>query len=226
VDFRRAVAWAIDAKALNETLFSGKYTIADSWMHPEYWAHKPAKDYPQFDVAKAKAFLERSGVPEEKRRIKITSPDNVKTQFEFWQAALDKYLGIKSEFITDAQSKGKLNKNLGESPEIHMKVTGLSAKPDPHLIVATQLTKTGSFNYSGESTGAIEPLVAKAVSTYDMNERKKLYGEIQDIHADQLYSALPKVGKPFLFHATKNLKGARFTHDFRGSVIDLWLDTK
>jgi ABC-type transport system substrate-binding protein len=52
--------------------------------------------------------------------------------------------------------------------------------------------------------------VARATSTFDINERKTLYGQIQDLQSDQMGYMIPLAVRPARQWAKKNVTGVDY----------------
>lgn len=189
--FRRAVASAIDRPTFitNFGTGTGDEQLPNGHLPPASWAHDPTIKYYDYDIAKAKEYLQRSGLPPEKWKIKGVGTA-VKTQEqEFWEASV-KAAGIQIEWIPDKDGYTKfLHKRTGDG-SAHIYFTGSTHQPDPDLTISQYYRKDGSFNTSQAPMPDLEPLVAKAKKSYDQAERKKIYSEIQKIAVDQVYSVI------------------------------------
>jgi len=215
VDFRRALVWAWDGDAYNRLFFGGRGKVSTS-IHPSSsWAHVDVKDFPGFDLEKAKAFMEKSGIPPANRKILINATAAEAQQFQFLQSSWEK-LGVTSEFVSVEQAAGRVNKNRGEKGDIHGQIGRLTSRFDPGQIFPTQLRQDGIYNYGAAPTGNIEDLLLKGVQTYDVEERKKIYAEVQQIHADQLYSFLSRLEIPFWLFGKKEIVNMRHFSNGRG----------
>jgi ABC-type transport system substrate-binding protein len=215
VDFRRALMWAWDRNAYNRLFFAGRAKPATS-IHPSSsWAHVDVKDFPTFDLEKAKTIMERSGIPPASRKILINAAAADAPQFQFLQSSWEK-IGVTSEFVSTEAATGRLNRNRGEKGDIHANIGRLTSRFDPGQILPTQLRQDGIYNYGAAPTGECEELMLKAVQTYDVEERKKLYARVQEIQADQIYSFLPGLEIPFWLYGKKEIVNMRHFKNGRG----------
>jgi peptide/nickel transport system substrate-binding protein len=212
VDFRRALAWAWDPAAQNKLFADGSGKIATSALTSMNWAHIDVPDFPQYDVEKAKMYIQRSGIPEDKRKVLITGTP---LYFQFLQDAWAK-IGVKAEHVADATQR--LNKNSGvKEPDVHMSVgSRRTSRQDPGWQMSVMFATNAIYNIGWAPTGKIDSLLEKGTSTYNVNERKEIYAEIQKIHADQQYSDILKVEIPFWIHGRKPLSGFRHFGTGRG----------
>jgi peptide/nickel transport system substrate-binding protein len=189
--FRRAVASAFDRQSFINNFGSGTgdEKLPTGHLPPASWAHDPTIQYYPFDIAKAKEYLQRSGIPADKWRIKGVGT-SVKTQEqEFWEASA-KQAGIQIEWVPDKDGVTKyLYKRTGDGSG-HIYFTGSTHQPDPDLTISQYYREKGAYNSAYAPMPDIEPLVAKAKENYNIEERKKLYSEIQKIAVDQVYSVI------------------------------------
>ncbi len=203
VDFRRALAWAWDPVAQNKLFDNGIGKTATSALTSLSWAHVDVPTFPQFDVEKAKMYLQRSGVAEADRKVLITGDT---LYFQFLQDAWSK-IGVKAEYVAD--STGRLNKNSGvKEPDVHMSVgSRITSRPDPGWQMSAMLRSNAVYNYGWAPTGKIDELLDKERATYDSTLRKAIHKEIQEIHSDQQYAHILKVEIPFWVHWRKGVGG-------------------
>ena len=212
VDVRRALAWAWDADGYNEVYEGGTGVPATSYLSRLHWAHIDVPEHPKFDVEKAKEFMAASGVPESERKLRITGNT---VAFQFVQAAWEK-IGFQSEHIADRT--GRYSRARGdENPDIHMSVgSRITSRPDPGWQTNVMLRSDAIYNIGWAPTANIDELSDKGLATYDIDERKAVYEEIQHIHADQLFAHILKVDIPFWVHARAEVGGIRHYGTGRG----------
>jgi ABC-type transport system substrate-binding protein len=215
VDFRRAMAWAIDRDTYNKKTLRGIMSPATSILMTGTWAHKPAANLPGFDLTRARTFLERSGIPADQRKLTATVSGDSTDIFAFFQAAWQP-LGITLEFIASQQARGRVYKNRGDKGDIHLVIgTAVTDKMDPHIKMAQEVQRDGVFNLGGAEHKLLEELIVKAVSSYDRNVRKQVYGQIQDIQADECFPFIPMLIQPMRQWAKKNVVGVGVRPDGR-----------
>ena len=187
--FRRAVAASMDRATFIKNFGNGEEKLPNGHLSPASWAYEPSIEYYPFDLAKAKEYLQRSGLPPDRWKIKGVGTA-VKTQEqEFWEASA-KQAGIQVEWIPDRDGVNKYLYNRTGDGSAHIYFTGSTHQADPDLTISQYYREKGAFNSSYKPMPDVEPLVAKAKESYDLNERKKLYSEIQKIAADQVYSVI------------------------------------
>jgi peptide/nickel transport system substrate-binding protein len=213
VDVRRALMWAWDTEGYNTIYDNGIGTPATSYLSRIHsWAHIDVPEYPGFDLEKAQMYIEQSGVPESERRLLIGGNT---VAFQFVQAAWEK-LGFTSEHVAD--TTGRLSRASGaENPDVHLSVgSRITSRAEPGWQTDVMLRSDSIYNYGWAPTGEIDDLSSRARETYDLEERKALYAQIQEIHSDQLFAHLTKVEIPFWIHQRNNVSGAQHYANGRG----------
>ena len=191
VDFRRALLYGWDKPGINERFFGGRAESAASLLTPASWAYRPAAEYPtEYDPAKAQELMARSGVAEQDRVLEIAPVDEVMGRWlavmaENWQA-----LGVRTVIAPVADATVRPWKNLGQPGDLHLLAIG-GHRGEPDTTARLALTQSGAWNLGAAPTAELEPLVDEAIRSYDREERREIYGRIQDLHAEHLYSVLP-----------------------------------
>ncbi|MFO7942466.1 MAG: ABC transporter substrate-binding protein, partial [Bacillota bacterium] len=61
---RRAIAHAVDRKRLVDTVYPGTAVVAEGPLPPSSWAHDPEFSGPDFDLERAREYMENSRVPD------------------------------------------------------------------------------------------------------------------------------------------------------------------
>lgn len=191
VDFRRALLYGWDKRGISERFFGGRAESAASLFTPASWAYRPAAGYPtEYDRAKAQELMARSGVAEEDRVLEIAPVDEVMGR---WLAAMAedwRALGVRTVIAPVADATVRPWKNLGQPGDLHLLAIG-GHRGEPDTTARLALTQSGAWNLGAAPTPELEALVDQAIRSYDREERREIYGRIQDLHAEQLYSVLP-----------------------------------
>jgi peptide/nickel transport system substrate-binding protein len=190
--FRRALSASLDRATYIKNFLSGEEPIATGFLTPATWAHDPTIENYNYDIAKAKQYLQQSGLPPDKWKVR-TQPFGpaVSEAEQFWSASA-KEAGITFDFAPgerDGWQKRVLTGTGGDGSSA-MFVAGLSLRVDPDGHLGPAYTQKGAYNAGQAPVPETEPLVVKARQTYDQAERKKLYSEIQRKGVENVYSAL------------------------------------
>ena len=213
VNLRRGLAWAIDriplSKSLYNTVFNGDI---HSFLSPASWAYKNVAAFPGYDLAKAKAYITASGLSEADRKFNFSfssaAPSDPQT-FALFQS-LFAAIGVQIVYVDAAQAKGKAYKNMGDTPSIHMIHFTQLNKIDPNLLMGPYCTTGGVYNMSGATTANFDDLVAQGTSSLDLNVRKTVCGQIQDLQVDGMYFMIPLAIRPTRQYARKNVVGVNY----------------
>jgi peptide/nickel transport system substrate-binding protein len=227
VNLRRAITWAIDPAAVNQAVQFGRWVPAEGGLWtPASWAYVPTPNKPKYDPNKAKQFLRAGGVPDGFSFNLLTYSNPVlQQQTEIFQGQLAK-VGIKATI--DQKDVGAATNAffVDRTSPLFSTSWGISgAGQDPDPICTTNFTAEGFYNPMKRPISPnMDALIKKGRETYDQDERKKIYAQINEIDFDQvffvpiLYSSLwAGLRKPL--QGGENLYGAGFT--WRYEV--LWL---
>ncbi|MBI2304049.1 MAG: ABC transporter substrate-binding protein [Chloroflexi bacterium] len=227
---RQALAYAIDKESIAKGVFMGQNPVAQGFFAPSLWVHNPnIRGYP-YDLAKAKEKLKEGGAPDGFSFTVILGTERATDMMmaEAMKEMLAK-AGIKLELMVVEQAqvssfwstKGKV------PPHARISESG-SGTIDPHQIMESNMHPAwGSqpqARIAEASDKALEAMLVKANATYDREERKKLYWEIEKKVVEDVYSALEIVFSVGRVAYRKKLKG--FVPSFDVDVTyfgDAWL---
>ncbi len=190
--FRRAFSSALDRKNYIKNFLVGDEPIATGFLTPASWGHDPSIENYNFDIAKAKQFLQQSGLPPEQWRVKAQPFGATITDAELFWATSVKEAGITIDWAQperDGWQKRTL-KGLGGDGSSGMYWSGFSLRVDPDGHMGPMFYKNGAYNSGQAATPEVEPLLLKARETYDQAERKKLYSEAQKKAVEMQYSSI------------------------------------
>jgi peptide/nickel transport system substrate-binding protein len=236
---RQAVLMAIDRKAISEKLFEGKQPVADgpiSQLDPMFTPD--TRHYP-YDAAQARKLLDESGFKDiksgvrhnakgERLSIEITTTAGNRVrelvaqviQSQLRQVGVD--LRIKaepprifSEGLNRRQFTGLAMYAWVQSPEGVPRST-LHSKEIP----SAENAWSGQ-NYPGYRSPAMDAALDAAERELDPAKRKKIFADIQRIHADDL-PVLPLFFRVDPFVIPKQLKGVVPTGHLNSST--LWIE--
>jgi peptide/nickel transport system substrate-binding protein len=192
---RQALEYGFDKEGLCSKLLKGLVEPAWGMISPLSWAYNPDIPKHTFDQDKAKQLLDEAGWKAGSGGIR--EKDGTKLSFEIINIAgeqervqiLSFIQGQWKEIGVDANIKmvdvgtmwGKdlptLNYQMGYS------YSGLTADPDMSSLYLSPKYKPGA-NFAGYSNDQVDQLLLNALKTVDQNERKKLYGQAQEIVAE------------------------------------------
>jgi peptide/nickel transport system substrate-binding protein len=218
-EVRQAIAFAVDREEFARVVASGYGTVEPSVVMKQQWFYSPTAKY-SYDIQKAKKLLAQAGYPNGfKVKLSFTSREPDKTIIQLVQSQLKK-IGIDGEIETYDRLafNDKWNKREGQ--------IGLNflpgPKPDPYMQFQIFFATKGNNNFTGYSSRVFDETLEKSKETYDIEKRKALYKELQNILAEDS----PEV---FLFHLplfeahTKKLQGFRTDPEGGWILREAWM---
>ena len=210
VDFRRALMHAWDKEGAKEVFYEGRADVGTAILSNGSWAHAPQENFPtEFNMDKAEELLVQSGIPEEDWEIPITAAwAGAEPMFQAVAGSWEQ-LGVRIIPATYEEVQTRPWTNRGQAGDLHIISQG-GDRGEPDTFLQLALTEKGTWNLGGGPVPEVEGLVQDAVSTYDTEERRGIYAEIQEIQADLLYSILPGLYTPRYFFSRKDIGGAQF----------------
>lgn len=189
-DLRRAMLFAIDTSVITKNIYFDLTIPAEAGLiTPDTWAYQPTPGRPTYDLDKAKAYLRAGGKPDgfSIDFIAPTIPE-VQQQTEVYIEQWSK-IGVKASVTV--QDNSTMSKTFldpaAQSYSLKCTTWGTSAEPD---IPASMIyTKDAFYNPMHRALDPrIDDLIVKARQTYDLEERKDLYAQIDQINlVDQCY---------------------------------------
>ncbi|HZU77314.1 MAG TPA: ABC transporter substrate-binding protein, partial [Dehalococcoidia bacterium] len=189
--FRRAFSAALDRQNYIQNFLLGQEPQATGILTPADWAYDPTIKNYLYSPDDVKAFLQQSGLPQSQWRVKLqpfTSP--ISDGEQFWQKSLADN-GIQVDWATpevNGWAKHVL-KGLGGDGSTAGYFSAFSLRVDPDGIIGQFYTQNGAYNAGQAPCPDTEDLVVQARQSYDQNERKKLYSQIQALGVQDQYSA-------------------------------------
>lgn len=185
-EVRRALNKAINKAAIIDAVFQGTGQAAVAPLPPTSWGYNEALVDDPYDPAAAKAELEAAGVSGLKMKIwamPVQRPynPNARRMAELLQADFAA-VGVEVEIVSMewgeylAQSS-----SIKRDGAVLLGWTGDNADPDNFLAVLLGCDGVGSNNRAQWCHQPYEDLIQKAKTTFDLDERKKLYDEAQVI---------------------------------------------
>ncbi len=211
---RRAIAYAIDEKAIADGFYALGAVVADNWTPPGMLGENPAlKAYPQ-DVAKAKALLAQAGLPHgfATQLYYTTSPRPYMPEPERIAEAIQadlKAIGIDvtlepfefSVFLTKTRN--------GEHPMCLIGWTGDNGDPDNFfypLLDQDSAVKGQAQNFSFWRDPKFHALMLAGQRTVDQQKRAAIYRQANAMVHDQV-PAVALVHSIVSFAARSTIEG-------------------
>jgi peptide/nickel transport system substrate-binding protein len=183
-NLRKAIAFAIDPKVVNKNVYFDLAIPAEGAMTtPGTWAYSPVKGRPTYDPEKAKEFLRAGGQPDgfSMDVITYTAP-NINQQTEIYQDFWAK-IGIKAQITTQEVSTA-VTTFFGPGRQTFplMSTSWGGTSPEPSTTPTIAWKKDSFYNPAKQPLDPrLDGLLDQARETYDEEQRKKLYQEIEQI---------------------------------------------
>ncbi len=182
---RKAIAYAIDWQAINQSVFYGKSLIADSGMWPPgTWVYDNTVTRPTYDVAKAKDFLKQGGMPAGFTIDMLTWGTNFTLAAQVVQAQLAEIGVTVNVKIFDVSTATNNVFTGGQAP---LFLSSWSRYPEPDWIASNNYTSKATYNPGKLSDPEMDALVAQGAAEYDLAKRKEIYNQINQKILDQCF---------------------------------------
>jgi peptide/nickel transport system substrate-binding protein len=219
-EVRQAIAFAVNREEFVKVVANGYGTVEPSVVMKQQWFYSPTVKKYSYDIQKAKTLLAQAGYPDGfKIKMSFTSREPDKTIIQLIQSQLKK-VGIDGEIETYDRLafNNKWNKREGEIGLNFLPVP----KPDPYMQFQIFFATQGNNNFTGYSSKKFDDTLEQSKRTYNIEKRKALYKELQNILAEDS----PEV---FLFHLplfeahTKKLQGFRTDPEGGWLLKEAWM---
>jgi peptide/nickel transport system substrate-binding protein len=226
VNLRRAIAAAIDAKAVGDAVYY-HYKLLGGPATPADWAYDASIQPFPFDKNKAKDFLTQGGQPNG-----FSFPGMVSTTPEFMQVAQLvqaqlAQVGIKWDYQTVDRAT-ILDQVYGKG-NTGATVSGNEGRADFGQEATTLFGKTGSLHLAAHRPGfqssvpQIDDLIAQGERTYDTSQRKQIYSQLQKLAVDNVYNFVPLVYPQGGFGVRKSVQNFVFYGDNLPRLHEVWI---
>ncbi|MGE0880349.1 MAG: ABC transporter substrate-binding protein [Acidimicrobiia bacterium] len=189
--FRQAVQTAIDKKAIGDGLFSGNCRPASFYYTPEHWSFSAttASQY-SFDVNKAKALLQQSGVTNPTFQLTYTQGATVDPIAQAIKQQLAN-VGITVTLNPQPAANTAPPFQQAQTDAVMQSMSGFTNVEPSNWLTAYILDKATSGIQAGYDTdGSIAKAAAEAADvSKSLAERTKLYDAIWQKIGDQAWVA-------------------------------------
>lgn len=193
VRVRRALNHAIDKQAIIKAAYGELGTAAYAPIPPTMWAFNPDITRYEFDIAKAKALLAEAGYPDgisaELLVLPVTRPYNPQGQkvAEIMQQQFAK-IGVTIKLQTLEWGTHLERTDRGDYELGYLGWIGDNGDPDNFLgvLLAATRAEVPASNIAFWKNAEFTKLIEQAVIITDIEQRKKLYLEAQEIFAKEV----------------------------------------
>ena len=204
VRVRQAIKHAVDRNALHSALMLGRGSVGnDQPMAPgtPFWAEIPPLDY---DVEKAKALLAEAGYSDG-LEVTLTIAEIGGPRINEAAVAIQEM--VKAAGITVLLEKVPASSYYVEKyMQVPFYISWWPTLSDPETVMPVAFTASGIYNESGWSDPRAEELIAVARGEQDVEKRKALYAELQQLISEEGGVLIPYVA-PLLQAVRKNVHG-------------------
>ncbi|MDQ7904034.1 ABC transporter substrate-binding protein [Phytohabitans sp. ZYX-F-186] len=175
---RQAISYAIDRKAISDSLYAGACVPSVQPYQKNFWAYNPALEYKDsyYDEAKAKALLAEAGLPNGFEFEMLVGPNTSYQQLgQAIQGQLEK-VGIRMKLTVVEFTQMTSVRRTGKFAATVALVQ--AGRPDPSQFIADFYTTGGLYNPGNFSTPGVSELLTESRRTDDPASRAKPTQEI------------------------------------------------
>lgn len=191
---RQALAHAIDRERIVRDLLLGFGEVTDSLLPSDHWAHAENLASYEYDAEKAKRLLDEAGYPDPdgegpQPRFRLSFRTSTDTEANLQAQMIQQMLSLVGIDV-DIQSNefGVFYEDIskGNFDMFSLKWAGVN-DPDfyTYIFLSENIPPTG-LNRGYYINPRIDDLIERGRVTYDREERKAIYEEIQQIAAREL----------------------------------------
>ncbi|HEU5423648.1 MAG TPA: ABC transporter substrate-binding protein [Nitrolancea sp.] len=200
---RQALLYALDRKAMVDAIYFGQAAVAVGTEPVLSWAYAPdqIKLKYDFDVNKANQLLDQAGWV--KGSDGIRAKNGKKLSFSVWTNAGN---AVREQFVTVFQQQWKkigidakpqtqewnaFLDRITSSHDFEIFLVGFQWDVDPdQSTMWSSDAYNGGFNMNKYNNAEVDKILKDALETSDINKRKQLYIQMQNIVMDDLPSAI------------------------------------
>jgi peptide/nickel transport system substrate-binding protein len=187
---RRAIAYAIDRNTIVNTILRGAGRIATGMLSPENWAHDGNVTTYSYDPAKARQLLDQAGYTAGSNGMRglrfeyKTTPEGARLG-EVFQAMLQQ-VGIELTLRTLDFATYYADIQAGSFDLTSLQWVGINDPNSYYMVFDSKKTPPHGENRGYYSNPAMDRLVEAGMSTVEPEARKKIYGQVQQLAAEDL----------------------------------------
>jgi peptide/nickel transport system substrate-binding protein len=187
---RRAIACAIDRRAIVDSLMSGAARVATGMLSPENWAYDAAVTTWAYEPARARRLLDQAGYPAGRGGMRAlsfvykTTPDR-RQLGEVLQAMLAR-VGIRLEIRTNEWATFYADIQRGNFDLTSMNWVGINDPDHYYMVFDSHMTPPHGFNRGWYANPEMDRLVEQGARTLDPAVRRAIYARVQQLAATDL----------------------------------------
>ena len=197
---RKAIAYAINKDQFNELVLDDLFKVATGPLPSTSWAHKPDVEKYEQDIDLANSLLDEAGFPQGtdgtrfslKMIIGTTGRDKGVPEMEIMRSQLSE-VGIDLQLEVYDEATTTQMVYMEQDFDMYL-IGGLSTAPDPNMISgylhSNRILKDdpipGLYNVMNFNNSRVDELFELGKVETDVETRKEIYGELQEIVVDEL----------------------------------------
>src|SRR5215213_251439 len=190
-EVRQALNYAVNKEEISEGLYNGNMVTAGGVLPPVDWAYNPdLKSYP-YDPDKARELLAEAGYDESNPLsftfMAYTIPRGYNPAGDRLATAVQEYwseVGVQSDIQTGEWTQYRADRREGKFACDLYGWQGDNGDPDNFLATFFNSANKGGGNTSFYDNPKVDDLLVQAVRVSDMEERKALYQQAEQIVVD------------------------------------------
>lgn len=211
---RQAIAYGIDLEKLVAGVYEGLGTVASTSIPPTVFGHADDISHYPYDPEKARELLKEAGYED---GLSITLNSFIHTR-PYVSNPVDCAEVIKNDLskvgidVNIETNEWGTHSDLMNNYRHQMAFSGWYDIPYPSNFMKTMLMEGANTNWKPDN---MVELVQKAISTYDREEQKKYYLEMQEIEHEEM-PTIPIAHNDYTAASLSNVEG--FVLDVLGTV--------
>ena len=214
VKVRQALSYAINKTNILQAVYFGQAEPANSLLPPTSWAYDKNLNIQRYDPLLAKKLLTEAGYPEGFQMDiwampvqRLYNPNALKMA-ELIQADLAQ-IGVRAKIVSYEWNTFRRKLRSGEHDSVLIGWSADNADPDnflrPLLSCAAAISGSNRANWCDEN---YDELIAQAVHTPNLQERRSFYQQAQQYQAEQMPLVPIAHSKRFQVRS-RNISGVR-----------------
>jgi len=198
---RQALLYALDREAIVADRLDGRAQLADNPIVPGTWAYSDDVRSYRHDPQKARSLLEEAGwqinsrgvLEKESREPRLALlTDNDPERVAIGQEIAQQLRAVGVDTSLQAQAGSELVRDFLLPRRFQAVIYGWDQgyDPDPYPAWHSSQVQEQGFNLAGYTDQHLDRILSEARQTSDLEQRKALYGEFQQIFAEEVPSIL------------------------------------
>lgn len=200
IKVRKAIAYAINKDQMNELVIDGLFKTATGPLPSSSWAYNPNVEKYEQDVDLANSLLDEAGYPRGsdgtrfslRMIVGTTGRDKGLPEMEIMRSQLAE-VGIDLQLEVYDEATTTQIVYMEQDFDMYL-IAGLSTAPDPNMIsgylhssrILLDNPIPGLYNVMGYDNPRVDELFDTGLTETDVEKRKVIYGELQEIIVDEL----------------------------------------